>query len=95
MLSPTSNKRFSTPNSYNYQNIYAIGLALSGYQMPSVSQISYTAEPSFSVATNTFFITLTNLNASSFNLLTYTVIVITTAATPILDIQNVCKKSSI
>lgn len=43
LISSSSNKRFEFANTYNYQNINIIGLALNGLQAPLLNQLSFTA----------------------------------------------------
>jgi hypothetical protein len=92
LISVSSNKRFEFPNSYNYQNITIIGLAFNGYQAPSLNLISFTAEPSYSYNNNSIVITLIHAAGSSFNLITYSIILIssTTTSRRLLDLQNPC-----
>lgn len=92
LISASSNKRFEFANSYNYQNINIIGLAFNGYQSPSLNSLSFTAEPSYSYTNNSIIITLIHAAGSSFNLITYSIILISSTATSnkLLDLQNPC-----
>jgi hypothetical protein len=43
LISASSNKRFTFPNTYNYQNLNVIGMAFNGFKSPSINKISFTA----------------------------------------------------
>ncbi len=68
-----------------------IGLALNGFDIPVVSNINFTAEPTYSYDNNTFIITLI-IDGSSYamNLLTYSIMVINSGYPRLLDLQCPC-----
>ena len=96
LISPSSNKRFEFANTYNYQNLNIIGLALNGLQAPLLNQLSFTAEPTYSYNNNSIIITVIHATGSSFSLITYTIILISpsTAAANLFDLVSQCKPSS-
>lgn len=83
-LSPLTNKVFQMANNYNYQQFNLIGLALNGFQVVTSTTISYTASASYSYSNNTFIITLIQNTGSSFNYMTFTVIIVSNSASNIL-----------
>jgi hypothetical protein len=79
-LSSISQKRFQLSNIYNYQNINVIGLALNGFAFNILTYYSFTAQPTYNYVANAFEITLVNAPNSTINMLSYSVIVVTSDA---------------
>lgn len=69
-----------------------IGLALNGFDWPTISLLNFTAEPTYSFNNNSFVITLIVDGSSNFmNLITYNIIVVNSKASSLLDLQSPCK----
>lgn len=68
-----------------------IGMALNGFDIPTISTINFTMQPTYSFTNNTFMITaIIDSSSSPLNLLTYTIMVFNSANNDIFDLQNLC-----
>lgn len=90
LISASSNKRFTFPNTYNYQNLNVIGMAFNGFKSPSINKMSFTAEPTYSYNNNSVIITVIQSKDSTFNYMTYSIIFVSSTASDIIDLQNPC-----
>ena len=90
-ISSTTNKRFSFANTYNYQNMNVIGMALNGLDAPDVLILNFTCDPTYSFSNNSFVITLIPDSSNApMHLLTYSIIVVNSLYPTMIDLQNAC-----
>jgi hypothetical protein len=93
-LAATTNKRFSFANLYNYQNMQVVGMALNGFDWPSLNVLNFTAEPTYSYENNSFILTvIVDGGAPAMNVLVYNIIVVNSNYNTIVDLKSSCTVS--
>lgn len=68
-----------------------IGMALNGFDWPSVNVLNFTAEPTYSYENNSFILTIiVDPSSAAMNVLVYNILAVNSNYNTIVDLQSPC-----